>query len=132
MDYQAAEKSLLSFPGLPWKGARCVLSYSLEGVSFPLGINTFRIFKRIGVIGLRAVCSRKRFHDKLQHVVEPECRNSFHLNPVVHGQRVCLAVRPRCDICIARDICKLRGLINGKDNQRAGLVPNYEFERAMQ
>lgn len=122
LDDEAAEKYLLSLPGLSWKGARCVLMYSLQRNCFPVDTNTFRIFKRVGVIGPRAVYRRKGLHDSLQRVITPKRRRPFHVNLVVHGQRVCVPGRPRCDTCIASEICNTQGEKNRSDDPGAGLV----------
>ena len=118
-DDEAAEEYLLKLPGLSWKGARCVLLYGLKRKSFPIDVNTFRILKRVGVIGPKAVYRRKGLHDKLQRVVKPDRRKSFHINLVIHGQRICVAGRPKCNMCVAREICKMQS-VTGMSDQDAG------------
>ena len=105
-----AERVLTRLPGLSWKGARCVLLYSLRRDVFPVDGNTFRIFRRAGVIPGSAVYRRRSLHDALQAAVPADRRLPFHVNLVVHGQRACLPATPRCDTCPALDVCKRRGL----------------------
>jgi endonuclease-3 len=110
MDTEAAEAVLLRLPGLSWKGARCVLMYSLGRDAFPVDSNVFRVLKRIGVVPRGAVYRRRSLHDKLQELVPPARRRTLHINLVVHGQRTCLPLAPKCGECAARPICAMVGV----------------------
>ena len=110
MDDDEAERFLIRLPGLSWKAARCVLLYSLGRDVFPVDGNSFRIFKRAGVLVDRSVYRRRGLHDGLQDAVDGSRRKPFHINLVVHGQRTCLPRRPRCSSCTARSICPMRGV----------------------
>lgn len=105
-----AERVLTRLPGLSWKGARCVLLYSLQRDVFPVDGNTVRILRRAGVIAGSAVYRRRSFHDALQAAVPANRRRPFHVNLVVHGQRTCLPVTPRCETCPVLGACDRRGL----------------------
>ena len=107
MDDQEAERFLTRLPGLSWKGARCVLLYSLDRSVFPVDGNTFRILQRVGVLRPNSVYRRRSLHDVLQLSVAAARRRPFHVNLVVHGQRTCLPLRPRCDECAARSVCAM-------------------------
>ena len=120
MDTEAAEAMLLRLPGLSWKGARCVLLYSLGREAFPVDSNVFRVLKRIGVVPRRAVYRRRSLHDKLQELVPPARRRALHINLVVHGQRTCLPRAPRCGDCAARPICAMAGVRRRWDERRGG------------
>jgi endonuclease-3 len=104
-----AERTLTRLPGMSWKGARCVLLYSLDREVFPIDGNSFRILQRAGVIPLSAVYRRLSLHDGIQEAVDPRLRRRFHVNLVVHGQEVCLPQRPRCEACPAASMCPRRG-----------------------
>jgi endonuclease III len=105
-----AEHFLVSLPGFSWKTARCVLLYSLGRDTFPVDSNTFRILKRMGVLPPSAVYRRRSLHDALQNAVPKAERRAFHVNLVVHGQRVCLPQTPRCGECSVRRCCAKRGV----------------------
>ena len=105
-----AERVLIRLPGLSWKGARCVLLYSLLRDVFPVDGNAFRILLRTGVIPKFAVYRRRRLHEALQAAVPAGRRRAFHVNLVVHGQRVCRPMAPKCRTCAALDYCPRRGL----------------------
>ena len=105
-----AERLLTRLPGISWKGARCVLLYSLDRRVFPIDGNTFRVFKRTGVIPAFAVYRRLSLHNAVQDAINPELRRRYHVNLVVHGQEVCLPQRPRCGVCPAATVCPRRGM----------------------
>jgi endonuclease III len=107
---ERAEHTLTQLPGLSWKGARCVLLYSLDRDVFPVDVNTFRILKRIGIIAADSVYRRKSLHDRLQEAIPPLRRRQFHVNLVIHGQRTCLPLNPKCTACAVRPICNMTGL----------------------
>ena len=111
-----AERILTRLPGLSWKGARCVLLYSLDRDVFPVDSNTFRILKRVGVLRRTAVYRRRELHDSLQTSVAPKHRRSLHVNLVIHGQRTCLPLRPRCRSCVLRDMCPQIGVTHTRDS----------------
>lgn len=110
MDDVAAEQALTRLPGLSWKGARCVLLYGLQRDTLPIDGNTFRIFARAGVIPKSSIYRRKALHDALQAAVQPGRRRRFHVNLVVHGQRVCVPGVPHCESCLALPLCARRGV----------------------
>ncbi len=105
-----AERVLTRLPGLSWKGARCVLLYSLDRRVFPVDGNTFRVLRRTGVIPVSAVYRRLSLHDAVQDAIDPDLRRRYHVNMVVHGQEVCLPQRPLCGACCAASVCPRRGL----------------------
>lgn len=105
-----AERLLTQLPGLSWKGTRCVLLYSLHRQVLPVDGNTFRILKRAGVLPKSAVYRWRSLHDGVQEAVDPPRRRSFHVNLVIHGQRVCLPRAPNCPECPAQAVCAMRGL----------------------
>lgn len=110
MDDTAAERTLVGLPGLSWKGARCVLLYSLHRDVFPVDGNTFRILRRAGIIPGSSTYRRKSLHDALQGAVPADRRRLFHVNLVVHGQRTCLPKIPSCEFCSALHACQRRGI----------------------
>ncbi|MGH8643224.1 MAG: endonuclease III domain-containing protein [Gammaproteobacteria bacterium] len=116
---EEAERFLLKLPGLSWKGARCVLLYSLSRARFPVDGNTFRILKRTGVLCPNSVYRRRELHDALERVVPAARRRLLHVNLVVHGQRTCIPGRPRCPACPLSDFCPRIGV-----DTPSGAAPN--------
>ena len=105
-----AEKELLKLPGLSWKGARCVMLYSLDRNAFPVDSNSFRVLQRLGIVRQDAVYRRRSLHDALQNSVEPHRRRALHVNLVIHGQRTCTPGVPYCSVCPLSRICPKIGV----------------------
>jgi len=116
---QEAERSLVHLPGISWKAARCILLYSLGRNAFPVDVNTFRILKRTGVLPLDAVYRAKPLHDALQSAVAPDRRKALHVNLVIHGQRTCIPLQPKCSTCDIRRLCPRKGLRKGTATRHA-------------
>jgi len=125
MSNERAERILTRLPGLSWKGARCVLMYSLDRQVFPVDGNTFRILQRAGVIPFTTVYRRRPLHDGLQYAVPENRRKPFHVNLVVHGQRSCFPILPQCDSCPAAAICRKRG-VRLRRHAKTTLQRDYE------
>jgi endonuclease III len=105
-----AERVLTQLPGLSWKGARCVLLYSLRRNAFPVDANAFRILRRSGIVRWGAVYRRRTLHDSLQAAVSPRRRRALHVNLVIHGQRTCRPIQPRCNRCVLLSLCPRKGV----------------------
>jgi endonuclease III len=96
---------LTNLPGLGPKSAFCVMMYSLDIDVFPVDVNVQRILERLGAIrhGLK--------HYQAQEVAParvPSGRSKeLHIGLVEHGRKICLPQKPKCSICILRDLCKL-------------------------
>ena len=124
MNEAGAERVLTRLPGLSWKGARCVLLYSLQRDVFPVDGNAFRILLRTGVLPKLTVYRRRQLHDTLQTAVPAGRRRAFHVNLVVHGQRVCRPVAPRCGTCVALGNCPRRGVVALRVESTNKVVPH--------
>lgn len=58
---------------------------------------------QIGLIN--SMVSYATVHEKLEEVVLPEDRYSFHVNSISHGREICIALRPRCYKCCLYNVC---------------------------
>lgn len=105
MSAEDAERELRALPGLDFKGARCVMLYSLGKRVLPVDSNTFRFMGRYGVLAKTARYRRRTTHDGLQRLVPEDARYALHVNLVVHGQTTCLPRTPKCSTCCVRETC---------------------------
>jgi len=121
MSDEEAERVLTRLPGLCWKGARCVLLYSLGRHVFPVDSNTFRILKRTGLLRRGAIYRRRSLHDAIQAAVPCARRRSLHINLVVHGQRTCLPRAPDCPHCPLLNNCPRVGVWTNRPAGRSVL-----------
>lgn len=128
MDDAEAERTLTRLPGMSWKGARCVLLYSLGREVLPIDGNSFRVLQRAGVIPLSAVYRRLSLHDAIQQAVDPKLRRRFHVNLVVHGREVCMPQRPHCETCALAALCPRCGLLSRQTDSTPSRVPTAALQ----
>lgn len=113
-----AERYLLALPGVGPKTARCVLMYSLDRAIFPVDVNVYRVFTRLGIVPR---FPWKRAHDPYQGFVPQRMRYRLHVNLVHHGRQVCTPVRPKCTQCSLISFCKT-GLEQNRRKPKVGRV----------
>jgi endonuclease-3 len=97
------ETYLLSLPGVGPKTAACVLVFSMGRAAFPVDTHVLRVATRLG--WLPAKTTADKAHRLLAPRVPPDIRYDLHLALITHGRSVCRAQRPRCDVCVLRDLC---------------------------
>jgi len=101
MEVEEARKFLTSIPGIGQKTASCVLCFAFRKKAFPVDTHIRRIFSR--VLGIHSP-------REIARLVERSIRSSkivsFHLNLIEHGRRVCKPQRPKCEICVLREVCE--------------------------
>ena len=98
-----AKTWLRELPGVGPKTAGCVLLFSLGRPAMPVDTHVYRVARRLGLIDARA--SVEKAHEILESLVTPKNVYEFHMLMVEHGRRTCRAQRPRCTVCVLRDIC---------------------------
>jgi len=98
-----AEQYLTGLPGVGVKTAKCVVLFSLGGQVLPVDTHIARVAQRLGLVN--ADLPARRVHGALEPLVAPPARHAFHVNALIHGQRVCRAVAPRCASCPVLQSC---------------------------
>lgn len=103
LDDLAAESYLTSLPGVGPKTAACVLVFSMGRAAFPIDTHVHRVATRLGWITANTTA------DKAYRLLAPQVpagiRYDLHVALITHGRTVCLARRPRCDVCVLLDLC---------------------------
>jgi DNA (cytosine-5)-methyltransferase 1 len=103
LDATAAERFLLTLPGIGVKSARCIQSYALHLDRFAVDTHIQRIFNRLEIVR----DTRAKFdHDAFEEVVPPRLRRQLHVNLIHHGRTVCTS-KPRCGSCVLVSFCPL-------------------------
>ena len=108
MTLAEAKDWLKALPGVGPKTAAIVLCFSLGMPAMPVDTHIFRVSKRLGLIGPKV--SADQAHDILEPMVAPDDVFPFHMYLILHGRRVCKALRPRCDDCVLAWGCPSRRL----------------------
>jgi len=94
---------LLSLPGVARKTANIVLSNAF-GIDEGIIVDThvFRLARRLGLSQSK---TREKVERDLMEVVPKEKWGRFADLLIFHGRRVCNARKPRCEVCVLKDIC---------------------------
>lgn len=106
------ETFLTSLPGVGRKIARCVMMYSLGRKVFPVDTHCWRISKRLGWVRPTqgdGHCA-DRDMNRLQEKIPASLRFSLHVNMISLGRDVCVAGRPRCEVCPIERFCRKVGV----------------------
>ena len=103
LDDAAAEAYLESLPGVGPKTAACVLLFAMGRAAFPIDTHVHRIATRLGWIPANTTADKA--HRLLAPRVPPDIRYDLHIAMVAHGRTFCRAQRPRCDVCVLRNLC---------------------------
>ena len=103
MDDRAAIEYLTGFPGVGVKTASCVLMFALGRKVMPVDTHVFRLCGRLDFLPEDA--TRESAHAILNAIVPDNDKFSFHINLVLHGRKVCKAIRPRCGECVIEPFC---------------------------
>ena len=102
-DDASAETYLLSLPGVGPKTAACVLVFSMGRAAFPVDTHVHRVAIRLGWVPANTTADKT--HQILAPRVPPAIRYDLHVALIAHGRAVCRAQRPRCEVCVVRDLC---------------------------
>lgn len=94
--------ALMTLPGVGRKTANVVLNVLGLAVTFPVDTHVFRVSNRTGLARGKNVDAIEVGLEK--SVPEPYRQNAHHWL-ILHGRYVCVARRPKCHICIVRDLC---------------------------
>jgi endonuclease-3 len=112
MDDRELWDTLIALPGVGPKTAACVLLFSLDRPYFPVDTHVHRVARRLGLVPPQAdaVATQAAF----QQSVPPDDMYALHMNLIRHGREVCVARRPRCSVCVLRDLCPRVGVTESR------------------
>ena len=109
-------EDLLELPGVGRKTANCVLVYAFNKPAIPVDIHVHRISNRLGLVDTK---TEKQTEIELHTIVDRRLWYKVNNTFVMYGQNVCLPVKPLCQICDLRGICKYYNYNSGLSNQKA-------------
>ena len=93
---------LVSLPGVGRKTANVVLSVAFGLPGLPVDTHVARLSRRLG---LTTETDPVKIERDLNALVPPAERGTFSLRLILHGRRVCVARKRRCEICVLNDFC---------------------------
>jgi len=93
---------LVTIPGVGRKTANVVRSVALGEPGLPVDTHVTRLSH---LLGLTTQTDPVKIELELNSMVPAAERGLFSLRLILHGRRVCVARRPRCEDCVLHDFC---------------------------
>jgi endonuclease III len=93
---------LVTIPGVGRKTANVVRSVALGEPGLPVDTHVTRLSH---LLGLTTETDAVKIETVLNAMVPAAQRGQFSLRLILHGRRVCIARRPRCEECVLHDFC---------------------------
>lgn len=97
-----AMKDLASLPGVGRKTANVVRSVAFDLPGLPVDTHVGRLSR---LLGLTTETDPVKVEHELNAMIPAAERGRFSLRLILHGRRVCVARRPRCEDCVLNDFC---------------------------
>lgn len=96
-------RKLLELPGVGRKTANCVLVYGFNKAAIPVDIHVHRISNRLGLVNTKTP-------EKTEFVLRQILAKKYWLKVndtfVMYGQNICLPIKPNCNLCKLKEVCK--------------------------
>jgi endonuclease-3 len=93
---------LVTLPGVGRKTANVILSVGFDRPGLPVDTHVQRLSHRLG---FTTETDPVKMEMDLNRLVRARDRGAFSLRLILHGRRVCVARRPRCEDCVLNDFC---------------------------
>ncbi|MEM2855589.1 MAG: endonuclease III [Candidatus Nitrosocaldaceae archaeon] len=100
---------LLNLPGVGRKTANCVLVYAFDIDAIPVDTHVHRISNRLGIVDTKDVEETER---ELMRMIDKRYWKQINDTFVIFGQNICKPLKPSCNECSLRDICKYYKVIS--------------------
>jgi endonuclease-3 len=97
------EEELLKLPGVGRKTANCVLVYAFQKSAIPVDTHVHRICNRLGIVSTK---SPEETEKELSRSIDRKHWVTLNSAFVRYGQNICLPLKPKCNYCNLRQICK--------------------------
>ncbi|MCP4429077.1 MAG: endonuclease III [Chloroflexi bacterium] len=98
-----AKAWLTAIKGIGPKTAAIILLFAFNRPAFPVDTHVHRITRRLGLIGPKITADKA--HPILENMGDPATFYPLHLNLIRHGREICLARKPKCEICPLQAYC---------------------------
>src|SRR4029079_15488765 len=97
-----ALEDLVTIPGVGRKTGNVVRSVDFGLPGLPVDTHVQRISN---LLALTTNSDPVKIEHDLGALLPPEEGGGFSLRTILHGRRICIARRPKCDECILVDLC---------------------------
>ena len=93
---------LVTLPGIGRKTANVILGVAFDVPGFAVDTHVTRLTNRLGLVATRDPAKIERYVTKMVPARE---WTGLSLRLILHGRRICVARRPRCEECVLNDFC---------------------------
>lgn len=97
-------ENLSTLRGVGRKTANVVLANAFGAQTIAVDTHVLRVSKRLGLCDINS--TPDKCEQELLKIVPYERRSKFHHQMVLFGRYKCKAVKPNCDDCILKNLCK--------------------------
>ena len=109
-------EDLVTLPGVGRKTANVLRSVAMGLPGLPVDTHVGRIVRRLD---LTQATDPVKAELALNALLPARERGRFSLRLILHGRRVCVARRPRCEDCVLNDFCPSSSIV-GRRPKRGG------------
>jgi endonuclease III len=95
-------EDLVKIPGIGRKTANVILGVGFNVPGFAVDTHVTRLTNRLGLVATR---DPVKIEYQVCAMVPKEEWTGLSLRLILHGRRVCIARRPRCEECVLNDFC---------------------------
>ncbi len=96
-------EELTRLPGVGRKTANLIVG---DVYGKPAVVADTHLIRITNLLGLVATKDPKKVELELKKILPPDKSNDFCHRAVLHGRAVCIARRPKCEVCCMKDACK--------------------------
>ena len=100
--------ALETLPGVGRKTANVVMNVAFGEPTFAVDTHVFRVGNRTG---LAAGKTPLEVETQLEKIVPDPYRMHAHHWLILHGRYTCVARKPKCPVCVVRDLCRFKDKI---------------------
>ncbi|MBO0684738.1 MAG: endonuclease III [Candidatus Dormibacteraeota bacterium] len=95
-------EDLVTLPGIGRKTANVILGVAFDIPGFAVDTHVIRLTNRIKLVATK---DPVKIEALVTRMVPPVEWTGLSLRLILHGRRVCVAGRPRCEECVLNDFC---------------------------
>ncbi len=98
-------KALQKLPGVGRKTANVIASVIYNQPAMAVDTHVFRVSKRLGLVNQNAKTPREVEDQLVKYLAEKDIATAHHWL-ILHGRYVCLARKPKCEVCKLSHLCR--------------------------
>jgi endonuclease-3 len=118
-------EDLVKVPGIGRKTANVILGAGFDIPGFAVDTHVIRLTHRLKLVSSR---DPVKIEAQVCSMVPKEEWTGLSLRLILHGRRVCIARRPRCEECVLNDFCPSSTVRPRPGRQSAPPAPNVPIQ----